>query len=90
MLHHVLKFCPPDHMYSIQLRNKSIEYFKTKLLRCTGACCFLILPECEDLVYTLYFLNFHTNKIVKSLNHRNIETNGRHDYATIENVSRCF
>jgi hypothetical protein len=33
-----------------------------KLLKSHGGCCFIVLPECEDLFYTLYFLNVHTNK----------------------------
>jgi hypothetical protein len=44
-----------------------------KLLRSHGKCCFLVLLEFMDLFYTLYFINFPTNKSHKVLNHGNMQ-----------------
>ena len=51
--------------------------FARKMLNSHGGHRFLVLPECDDLFYTLYLLNFPTNKSNKMLSQGNVGAKDR-------------
>jgi hypothetical protein len=54
----------------------TLGFLARKLLKSYGGYCFLILPYCGGF-YTLYLLNFLTNKSQKILNQGNVGAKDR-------------
>jgi len=51
--------------------------FFSELVKLSWWMFFLILPECVDLFYTLYLLDFSKSEIYKALNRKNVRAKDR-------------
>jgi len=72
-------------MHSVQVQNLLFTLWCPclEIVGISGSYCFVVLPECENLFYTLHLLNFPTNESHKLLNQRNIGENTAPNQAAI-------